>query len=518
MKSTKTVLATKGTKVTKRPFAAALGVLCGLCGLIVFVALTVPVSAQADLRLVEALQKSDVTTARALLARRVDVNAAQRDGATALHWAAHWDDGELVERLIRAGANVNAANDYGVTALALACTNRSGAVVDRLLAARANPNAAQTTGVTPLMECARTGAVAGAAALLARGASVDAAHARSGQTALMWAAAGKHPDVVKLLIDRGASVRARSTGGFTPLMFAARSGDEDSARLLLAAGAGVNDAAPEHGSALTVASAGGHERLAMWLLDRGADPSVADRNGITPLHNAIQRGLTSLVGMRFDESYRVQPPNMPDLAAALLTRGANPNARITANDTRGPDGTPFAMRGATPYFLAAVAGDAPLMRLLGRGGADSRLGVDGGATPLMAAARSACTGSCEFQGANLEVDPVAASAALDAVKVAVELGADMDAANEDGQTAMHMAAFTGADGVVQFLADQGAIVDLQDARGETPWSMAAGLSTVLRYRGQYGTHESTAALLLKLGARPVTQDELDARAAKATAR
>jgi len=113
------------------------------------------------------------------------------------------------------------------------------------------------------------------------------------------------------------------------------------------------------------------------------------------------------------------------------------------------------------------------------------------------------------------VDEVAAEAALEAVKVAVEHGADVNAANEDGQTAMHMAAFTGADGAVQFLADRGANVEVQDTRGETPWSMAAGLTTVLRYRGQYGAHESTATLLQKLGARPVTQEELDARAAAA---
>lgn len=439
-------------------------------------------------------------------------------GATELHWAVHRDDVALVDRLIRAGANVSAANEYGVTPLVLACTNRSAAVVETLLAAGANPNAAQATGVTPLMECARTGATAAVAALLGRGAAIDAAHAKSGQTALMWAAAEGHPDVVRLLIARGAGVRVRSTGGFTPLLFAARSGDEESARLLLDAGAGVNEATPEHGSALAVASAGGHERLSRLLLDRGANPNTADRNGITPLHNAVQRGLTSLVGMRFDESYRVQPPNMPDLAAALLARGADPNARITANETRGPDGTPFEMRGATPYFLAAVAGDAPLMRLLGTSGADPALGVDAGATPLMAAARSACTGSCEFRGANLEVDPAAAAAALDAVKAALDLGADIDAANEDGRTAMHMAAFTGADGVVQLLADRGAAIDAQDRRGETPWSMAAGLSTVLRYRGQYGTHESTAALLLTLGATPITQEELEARAAALAAR
>jgi ankyrin repeat protein len=490
------------------------------CGVWIIPLLVVaaPVYAQRDLRLVDAIQKRDMATARSLLKQRIGVNTARDDGATALHWAAHWDDIETAEFLIRAGANVNAANDYGVTALALACTNRSDALVEKLLAARANPNTAQMTGVTPLMECARTGALAGVKSLLARRASVHAAHAKTGQTALMWAVAGKHPELVKLLIEHGADVRTGSKGGFTPLMFAARSGDEDSARILLEAGAAVNDATPEHGTALVVASAGGHERLAMFLLDKGADPDAADRNGITALHNAVQRGLTALIGVRYDDSYRLQPPNMPDLAAALLARGANPNVRITANDTRGPDGTPFTMKGATPYFLAAVAGDASLMRLLGKSGADPRLTAEGGATALMAAARSACTGSCEFSGANLEVDETAAAAALDAVKVAVELGADVNAANGDGLTAMHMAAFTGADGVVQFLADHGASVDVQDTRGETPWSMAAGLSPVLRYRGQYGSHESTATLLLKLGARPVTEEELAARAAAAAAR
>ena len=468
----------------------------GAYGAVFAIALSVaavPVSGQGDLRLADA-------------------------GATDLHWAAHRDDVGLVDRLIRQGANVNAANEYGVTPLALACTNRNAAIVERLLAAKANPDVAQTNGVTPLMECARTGAAAAVASLLARGASIDAAHAQSGQTALMWAAAGKHPEVVKLLIGRGANVRARSKGGFTPLLFAARSGDEESARLLIDAGAEVNEATPEHGSALVLASAGGHERLAQLLLERGANPNAADRFGITPLHNAMQHGLTSLVGMRFDESYRLQPANMPDLAAALLKRGANPNARISANDTRGPDGTPFEMRGATPYFLAAVAGDATLMQLLARSGADPTIGVEGGATPLMAAARSACTGSCEFRGANLETDPVAAAAALEAVRVAIESGADVHAVNDDGQTAMHLAAFTGADGAVQLLAERGAAIDPQDKRGETPWSMAAGLSTVLRYRGQYGTHERTAALLLKLGAKPITQDELEARAAALTAR
>ena len=504
----------------RRDLAEAPRAKAGRCGAwtIHLLVLAGPAYADGDLRLVDAVQKKDTATARSLLngtppRERVDVNAAQNDGATALHWAAHWDDVEMAELLIRAGANVNAANDYGITALALACTNRNSALVQKLLEARANPDAAQTTGVTPLMECARTGSIAAVRSLLTRGASVHATHARTGQTALMWAAAGKHTDIVKLLIEHGAQVRARSKGGFTPLMFAAQSGDVDSARMLLDAGADLNEATPEHGSALVVASASGHEALGMFLIDKGADLNAADGTGITALHNAAQRGLTALIGVRYDDLYRVHPPSMPELAKALLARGTNVNARIAANDTRGPDGTPFAMKGATPYFLAAVAGDGSLMRLLGRSGADPRLTAEGGITPLMAAARSACTGSCEYRGANAEVDEAAAAAALEAVKVAVELGADLNAANEDGQTAMHMAAFTGADGVVQFLADNGATVDVQDKHGETPWSMAAGLSPVLRYRGQYGTHESTAKLLLKLGARPVTQRELDARAA-----
>ena len=482
---------------------------------IVFVCFAVSSAAAGRSDVADAAMRGDKAAVRALLRQRADVNAAQDDGARALHWAAHWADIETAELLIRAGADVNAANDYGVTALALACTNRSDALVEKLLAARANADAVQMTGVTPLMECARTGTLAGVKSLLAQRASVHAAHAKSGQTALMWAVAEQHPELVKLLIDHGADVRTRSKGGFTALMFAARSGDEGSARMLLDAGANVDEATPEHGSALVVASASGHERLAVFLLEKGADPNAMDRNGITALHNAAQRGLSALIGVRHDDSYRVQPPNMANLAKALLARGANANARIQAHDARGPDGTPFTMKGATPYFLAAVSGDASLMRLLGKHGADPRLTTEDGATPLMAAARSTCTGSCEYRGANLEVDEIAAEAALEAVKAAVELGADVTTVNEEGQTAMHMAAFTGADGVVQFLADHGANVDVQDARGETPWSMAAGLSPVLRYRGQYGSHASTATLLLTLGARPVTEEELAARAAAA---
>ena len=461
-----------------------------------------------DVPLVEAARKGDLEAVRSLLQAHADVNAVQGDGVTALAWAVHRDDLEMAELLIGAGANVNAANDYGVMPLSLACLNRNGVLVEKLVQAGADPNAAQESGETPLMTCARTGATDAVKLLLARGANPNAKEARQRQTALMWAADGKQPEIVRSLLEKGADAQARSKGGFTPLMFAARSGDLESAGMLLAAGADVNDSTPKYGNALVIASASQQESFAIYLLEKGADPNSADEYGITALHNAVQKGLSDLTHVRYDPSYRVQPSNMSKLAAALLAKGANPNARIKAEDQRGPSDVLFSMVGATPFFLAAVSADAELMRLLLAGGADAHLTGANQMTPLMAAAGAACTGTCPFQGANLKPDEELERQALKAVQVAVEAGADLHAVDRGGQTAMHAAAFAGADSIVQFLADKGAKVDVKDRSGETPWSMAAGISPSLRATGTYGNHESTANLLLKLGAKPVTHDEL----------
>jgi uncharacterized protein len=461
-----------------------------------------------DLPLVDAAKNGDKQAIRSLLRSGADVNAAEGDGATALAWSAYRDDLEIADLLIQARVNVNAANDYGVTPLSLACGNRSSTFVEKLLQAGANPNATQETGETPLMTCARTGATDAVKLLLARGANPNAKDSRREQTALMWAADGKHSEIVHALLEKGADAKGRSKAGFTPLMFAARSGDLESARMLLAAGADVNATAPEQGNALVIASASGQEAFAIYLLEAGANPNSSDGHGITALHNAVQKGLSALTHVRYDASYRVQPPNMPKLAAALLAKGANPNARIESEDQRGPSDVLFSMVGATPFFLAAVAADAELMRLLVWAGADPHLTGGNQTTPLMAAAGAACAGSCAYQGGNGRPREEDEKQALVAVEVAVEAGADLQAANRDGQTAMHAAAFTGADSIVQFLFEKGAKVNVKDKTGETPWTMAAGVSPVLRDRGTYGSHESTANLLLKMGAVPVSQEEL----------
>src|SRR5262249_55351273 len=224
----------------------------------------------------------DSTAVRTLLKSGIDVNAAQGDGATALHWSVHNDDIVTIDLLLRAGARVNVANDLGVTPLYLACTNRNAAIVEKLVKAGADSNAKLLNGETVLMNCARTGNDAAVKVLLGAGARVNIKEPEHEQTALMWAAAEKHAGVVRLLIDAEADIHARSRtypetvtsevtqragreelnytvlrGGSTPLLFAARSGDAESVRLLLAAGADGNDTLANGMSALVLAAHSG---------------------------------------------------------------------------------------------------------------------------------------------------------------------------------------------------------------------------------------------------------------------
>jgi ankyrin repeat protein len=414
-----------------------------------------------DTRLADAVEHGQADTARALLTQRVDVNAAQPDGATALHWAAHRNEPEMADLLIRAGADVNVSNDLGVAPVWLACSAGADGVVERLLAAGARPGAALPNGETALMACARTGRVVGVKALLARGAATDAKERDRGQTALMLAAAEMHADVVKVLIEGGADVQARSKGGFTPLMFAAQQGDLESARHLIASGANLNEITPDGNSPLLVAAGSiaatsatdyrlvhrpsGHEAVAILLLEKGANPDHAGSFGMTALHAAVETG-------------------KPALLRALLARGANPNARLTSGlpFRRGDYVSRADYAGATPFWLAARIGAVDMMRVLADAGADSKQANNNQTSPLMVAAGVGQTDSRMVSEHRL----------LEAVRLALELGGDLNAVNRGGQSAVHGAASISADSIIRFLAEHGARVDLKDRQGRTPLDVA----------------------------------------------
>ena len=454
-------------------------------------------AAGADTPLLEAVKNRDTAAVQALVSQRVDVNIPQADGATALHWAAHWDDVEVADLLIDAGARVNAANDYGVVPLLLAATNGSTAMVARLLSAGADPNAGDENGATPLMFAARTGRIEVAEALLDRGAGVGVKDAAHGQTALMWAASAGHPEVQRVLIRAGADVRAQSARGYTPLLFAVRENHDASVRTLLDHGADINDAALDGTTSLVLATVLGHWPLAEFLLDHGAN-AAADGTGFTALHWASGVWETALTtttagGTTGWDALAGRGPGKLQLVISLLEHGADPNARLTGRlPSYGSGGfRRIAMAGATPLLVAARAADLEIMHVLLAAGADPLLMTNDGTTALMAAAGYAYA---------IGTDTHPERDALAAATLVVERGVDVNAANTVGETALHAAAYAGWDSVVQLLLDHDVDVDPKNVVGWTPLSIASGFFDLTTQTKTI--HKSTMALLKKHGAAP----------------
>ena len=494
-----------------------------------------PLGAASDLPLIQAVRNQDGTAARALVEAGADVNVRQLDGATALHWAVHWEDRDTTELLISAGANVDTANDLGVTPLLMACTSGNAALVETLLEAGANPRDALSSGETALMLAARAGSLETVEHLLTRGAHVNAVEGTRSQTALMWAVANKHPDVTKALLDHGADINARSQvrtlvfnmggtrsagsasggialaevpqGGSTPLLFAARSGDVESAKLLVAAGADVHDAAADGTTVLIMAAHSGHGTLAAYLLGQGAEVNTAPR-GYTALHAAVLRGT-----LRDRRVQNTDPGAGAPLVKTLLAHGADPNVPFTSGTPVRRWSHDFALMdrwvGATPYWLAAKFLEIDIMEMLAEAGADTLRPARDGSTPLMVAAGvgyrrwvniAFLMDRRDFSSYN----PVASAEegtkipeaeermALAAVRRAVELGAGIDATNDGGDTALHGAASHGMDTVVRYLAEQGADVNAQNQGGQTPLDVAV-------YSRERFERKSTATLLRSLG-------------------
>jgi ankyrin repeat protein len=467
---------------------------------LVVMAVLTAAAADPDIRVAAAAKAQDVAAVRLLIAQKADVSVAQGDGATALHWAAHWDHQEMADLLIAAHANVNAADDHGITPLALASLNGSARMVAALVKAGANPNATTIVGETPLMTASRTGNLQVVRQLLAAGADPGARESTEQQTVLMRAVAENHLDVARALLEAGADVRARSKNRFTALLFAAQQGNIEMARLLVDAGAGIDESAPDgiagdtnaarafkpdtDAATLLVAIDSHHEAMARFLLERGANPNL-NGAGRTALHSAIQQA-------------------MPELVKALLARGADPNARLSrpmpalSRLILQQHGLEIVTLGATPFLLAASYGDVATMRILKESGADPNLTTNDGTTPLMVAAGVDFVEGQDKYGRRwfaLETTALQ-NRARDAILYCLELGADINAANAKGQTPIIGAVYFRSPSLVRFMAERGAKINVVNKRGQTPWLITQG-----EYRsGSFLTDTATADLLVSLGA------------------
>ena len=473
--------------------------------------------------LAEAAQRGDAAAVRALLdGGGLDVDAASRDGTPALHWAVRAGDRDTAERLIAAGADVNAANRYGARPLHLAIASGDVALTRRLLEAGADAAAPDRAGEPPLLLAARVGDPELGRALLEHGAAVDVRDEHFGQTALMTAARDGHLEMARVLLAAGAAVDAQTKpeapprfippsespeglsrgagiiragwpdgrgkrypagGSKTPLLYATREGHLDIARVLLDHGANVELAdgdgvtplinAVINASIIRVNRTGtsDHLRIAQLLLDAGANVNAADWYGETPLWAAVDVRNLELGRDGNDRGVR-------DEAFALIERllgsGADPNARTREY----PHERRFILSvigsvawvdltGQTPFLRAAAAGDVDVMRLLLEHGADPNIATYAGTTPLMVAAGVNWSVAETFDLGN--------EALFNAVKLAHSLGNDVNAVNSMGVGAIHGAANRGANDVVEYLAANGARLDLPDAQGRTPLDWAEGV-------------------------------------------
>ena len=470
------------------------------------------VAAGADAPLADAVQQMDRVTIRSLLDQSADVNASQVDGMTALLWAAYHNDVEIVGRLVRAGADVHASNRYGVTPLSLVCTNANVAMVKRLLEAGADPNTSLPGGETVLMTAARTGRVGAVSALLARGADLHATEASRAQMALMWAAAEGHVDVVETLIEVEADFLTPLDSGFTPLLFAVREGHLGVVRTLLSAGADVNETVEEVASRegyragrpirvgtspLLVAVTNAHYDVAAALLEAGADPN-ADAPGYTVLH-MMPKVRKPGVGDNDPAPDGFGSMTSLEFVRKLAAHGADVNARMTRR--RNLNNTRHHEIGSTPFMLAALVADAELMRTLAELGADPWLPNAEHSTPLMAAAGLGTRSPGEDAGTEEEV--------LEAVQVALDLGADIDAVDDHGETTMHSAAYKNLPKVVELLAARGADIDVWSQKNEfgwTPLSIARGYR-VGNFKPSPVTVTALEQVMLAAGVTPPTEAE-----------
>ena len=458
-----------------------------IAGLAIFVVgLSGVAGAAEESTLADAAEMGNGALVRELIEDGADINLTQVDGMTALHWSVYHDDADTARLLVQAGADVNAENRYGIPPLSLAATNGNADVIALLLDAGADANVSLRGGETVLMTAARTGNLAAVHALLARGADLGAREGR-GQTALMWAAAEGHTAIVDALIAAGADIHATLRSGFTPMFFAVRGGHIDVARSFLEVGIDVNavlervkegpDAAVNNASyrpvddgmsPLVMAVRNGHFELALALVKAGADPND-QRTGFAPLHtvswvrkpDASDRGDPSPVGSGDVTSLA--------FVRALVGLGADLNLQLAEGKRAPHTASRLGTEGATAFLMAADRADAPFLQVLLELGADPFIRNEELSTPLMAAAGLGTAAPEEEAGTEAE--------ALIATQMLLDLGADIDAMDGNGDTPMHGAAYGSFPLVVELLADNGADIRMwkqKNEMGRTPLFIAEG--------------------------------------------
>ena len=448
----------------------------------------------SETSLVDAAERADLPRVQQLLSDKTILTSAQADGMTALHWAVQHDDVAMVTALIAAGADIKTANNYNVTPLSIACTNGNDAIVTALLKAGADANTTLTGGETVLMTAARTGRITVVQTLLNHKAKIDAAD-RNDQTALMWAANDGHADVVTLLIKSGADYKIRLKSGFNAFLFAVRQGHSEVVQALLKAGANVNDAidtkkkggrgAPNNNtSALIIAIENGHFELAVLLIKAGANPNDRSTDS-TPLHT-----MTTVRKPPRGDGQDGQPPpdgsgklTSLDFIRQIIALGAEVNATLS----KGNQNT-LSLNGATPFLMASKNADLPRMTLFVELGADPLRPNKNGSTPLMVAAGLGCAAAGEEAGSEPEC--------LEAVTYLRKLGADVNTVDANNETAMHGAAYKNQPKIIQWLADNGAKIEIWNSKNKSGWTP---LLIAEGYRpGNFKPSEETIAAIHKV--------------------
>jgi ankyrin repeat protein len=467
-------------------------------------------TAAADDDLADLIQAGNRAAALEMIQAGADVNAAQGDGTTPLHWAVYKVDAELVAELLKRGAQADVINNFGSSPLAEAVKIGDVELVTMLLDAGADLEAPNQDGQTALMLAARAGAADVAKLLVRRGANVNTRETWRGQTALMWAADGSFADIVELLIANGADVHVRAlaneweaqitseprgqyrpTGGLTALLYAARSGCTRCVLAILDAGANIDQPNPDGVTPLMVALDNSRFDTAKVLLERGANPHTWDWWGRTPLYVAVDMN-----------SYTARPGTEPveagnatgiDLIGLLLAAGVNPNPQLNMHrPSRGGNIGRFVddllTTGATPLLRAASSHDVDAVKLLLGHGALVDLPNVMGVTPRMAAAGMGVSGRDRRLNLGGDVE----TRAIATLQVLLAAGADVNArivdsysktgriarastmTEREGQTALYGAVKFAWARVVAYLIERGASVNVVDARGKSPIDVALG--------------------------------------------